>query len=213
MSRKCKILKRAIQEKEQVSEAVADFWDFCRKISEASTVGVKRRLTPLLLERGSYCEVFKDTYFEKHLGTAASKNQHLSGKFRSSRLEVFCKKGVLRHFAEFTGKQLRQSLFFNKVAGLRPWHRCFPVNFVKFLRISFLTEHLRWLLLFSYKHIFVIKKLQHLSSEMLWFLHRWDYCWKYEFSTDVKKENYYHHEEEQLLFYISKHRAIRRMFL
>ena len=32
--------------------------------------------------------------------------------------EVFCKKGVLRNFAKFTGKHLRQSLFFNKVADL-----------------------------------------------------------------------------------------------
>ena len=47
------------------------------------------------------------------------------------------------------------SLIFDKVAGLRsatllkkrPWHRCFPVNFAKFLRTPFLTEHLRWLLL------------------------------------------------------------------
>ena len=60
------------------------------------------------------------------------------------------KKGVLRIFAKFTGKQLCQSLFFNKVAGPRPatllkkrlWHRCFPVNFTKFLRSSFFTEHL-----------------------------------------------------------------------
>ena len=74
---------------------------------------------------------------------------------RSSRPEVFCKKGVLRNFTKFKGKHLCQSLFFNKVAGLRPatllkkrlWHRCFPVNFAKFLRTSFLTEHLRWLLL------------------------------------------------------------------
>ena len=29
----------------------------------------------------------------------------------------------------------------------RHWHRCFPVNFAKFLRTPFLTEHLRWLLL------------------------------------------------------------------
>ena len=29
------------------------------------------------------------------------------------------KKGVLRNFAKFTGKPLCQSLFFNKVAGLR----------------------------------------------------------------------------------------------
>ena len=29
----------------------------------------------------------------------------------------------------------------------RTWHRCFPVNFVKFLRTPFLTDHLWWLLL------------------------------------------------------------------
>ena len=39
------------------------------------------------------------------------------GIFRSSRPERFCRKGVLRNFAKFTGKQLCQSLFFNKVAG------------------------------------------------------------------------------------------------
>ena len=38
---------------------------------------------------------------------------------RSSRPEVFCKKGVLRNFAKFTGKHLCQRLFFNKVAGQR----------------------------------------------------------------------------------------------
>ena len=40
-------------------------------------------------------------------------------QIRSIRPEVFCKKGVLRNFAKFTGKHLRQSLFFNKVEGLR----------------------------------------------------------------------------------------------
>ena len=76
---------------------------------------------------------------------------------RSSRPEVFCKKGVLRNFTKFTGKHLCQSFFFNKVAGLRPatllkkrlWHRCFPVNFVELLRTPLLTEHIRWLLLNS----------------------------------------------------------------
>ena len=70
---------------------------------------------------------------------------------RSSRPEAFCKKGVLRHF----GKYLCQSLFLNKVVGLSPatllkkrlWYRCFPVNFVKFLRTTFYIEHLWWLLL------------------------------------------------------------------
>ena len=75
---------------------------------------------------------------------------------RNSRPKVFCKKGVLRNFAKFTGKQLCQSLYFNKVAGLRPAnllkkrlrHRRFPVNFVKFLRRTFFIEHPWWLLLF-----------------------------------------------------------------
>ena len=39
---------------------------------------------------------------------------------RSSRPEMFCKKGVPENFAKFTGKHLCQSLFFNKVASLRP---------------------------------------------------------------------------------------------
>ena len=37
---------------------------------------------------------------------------------RSSRPEVFCKKGVLRNFGKFAGKHLCPSLFSNKVAGL-----------------------------------------------------------------------------------------------
>ena len=73
------------------------------------------------------------------------------------------KKGVLKNFTKFTGKHLCQSLFFNKVAGLRPatllkkrlWHRCFPVNFVKFLRTPFYIEHLWRLLLMIYGIILV----------------------------------------------------------
>ena len=69
-----------------------------------------------------------------------------------------CKKGVLRNFTKFTGKHLCQGLFFNEVAGLRPatllkkrlLHRCFPVNFFKFLTIPFYTEHLWWLLLYLF---------------------------------------------------------------
>ena len=52
---------------------------------------------------------------------------------------------------------------------------------------------------FSLKHyIFIIK---HISSEMLSFLHRWDYCLECEFDTDAKTENYYRHDGEQLGFY------------
>ena len=37
---------------------------------------------------------------------------------RSSHLRCSVKKGVFKNFAKFTGKQLCQSLFFNKAAGL-----------------------------------------------------------------------------------------------
>ena len=43
-----------------------------------------------------------------------------TSNFRSSHPEVFSHKGVLENFAKLTGKHLCQSLFFNKVAGLRP---------------------------------------------------------------------------------------------
>ena len=74
---------------------------------------------------------------------------------RSSHPEVFCKISVLKNFTKFTGKHLCQSLLFNKVAGLRPatllkkklCNRCFPANFVKFLRTHFYIERLWWLLL------------------------------------------------------------------
>ena len=60
---------------------------------------------------------------------------------RSSHHRRSLTKGVLRNFAKFTWKSLCQSLFLKKVKGLRPaiflkkrlWHRCFPVNFAKFL--------------------------------------------------------------------------------
>ena len=84
----------------------------------------------------------------------------------------FVNKVVLRNLAKFTGKHMCQGLFFGKVTGLWPatllkkrlWHRCFPVNFVKFLQTPFLTEHLWWLLLsfqvslcyFPYASLYII---------------------------------------------------------
>ena len=74
--------------------------------------------------------------------------------FRSSCPQI---KGFLRNFVKCIGKNLCQSLFFNKVAGLRPatslkkrlWHRCFPVNFAKFLRTPFLLDDSSVLLTYS----------------------------------------------------------------
>ena len=36
---------------------------------------------------------------------------------------MFSKKGVIRNFTKFTGKLLCQSLFFNKVSGLKPYQK------------------------------------------------------------------------------------------
>ena len=60
------------------------------------------------------------------------------------------RKGVPRNFANFTRKQLCQSLFFNKVADLRPatllkkrpWHRCFFSEFCEISNNTFFTEYL-----------------------------------------------------------------------
>ena len=82
-------------------------------------------------------------FFDKSRTAKGSKLNKSGGKycrlmnlryFRNSRLEVFCKKGVLENFAEFTGKHLCQSSLLKK----RLWHRCFPVNLSKFLRAPFL---------------------------------------------------------------------------
>ena len=50
-----------------------------------------------------------------------------------------------------TKKSLLRSSRFPRPASLsnkRLWHRCFPVNFAKFLRTPFFSEQLQWLLLF-----------------------------------------------------------------
>ena len=67
---------------------------------------------------------------------------------RSSHRRCSVRKVVLRNFAKFTGKYMYHSLSFNKVSGPRPatlikkrlWHRCFPVNFAKFFRTTFLQN-------------------------------------------------------------------------
>ena len=64
------------------------------------------------------------------------------------------KKVLLKIFAKFTGKHLCQSPA--TLLKKRLWHRCFPVNYVKFLRTPFLTEHLQWLLLYFHHRMSLI---------------------------------------------------------
>ena len=44
-----------------------------------------------------------------------------------------------------------ESVFNSNFIKKRLQHKCFPEKFAKFLRTSFFTEHLRWLLLFFLK--------------------------------------------------------------
>ena len=80
---------------------------------------------------------------------------------RSIHRRCSVRKGVLGNFARFTGKHLCQSVFLNQVAGLRPaislkkrlWHRCFPMNFAKFLKTPFLQNTSGRLLLYSIENL------------------------------------------------------------
>ena len=64
-------------------------------------------------------------------------------------------RGVLKKvFLEISQKSQentreRVSFLIATLLEKRLWHRYFPVNFAKFLGTPFLTEHLRWLLLYK----------------------------------------------------------------
>ena len=93
----------------------------------------------------------------------------LTPQSRSGHQSCSIKKSVLKNFTKFTGKHLYQSLFFNKVANLRPatllkerlCHGCFPVNVVNVLRAPFLQSTSGRLLL-------TIKSLVHSEWIFLW---------------------------------------------
>ena len=73
--------------------------------------------------------------------------RRIPDKFRSSRWQMFFKIGVLKNFANFTGKHLRWSLFLIKLEAQtcnfikkRLQNRCFPVKFAKFCKHLFLQK-------------------------------------------------------------------------
>ena len=115
---------------------------------------------------------------------------------RGSCSEVFCIKGVLEKFAKFSGKHLCQSLFLNKIAGLRPatllkkklWHRCFPVKFAKFPRKPFHRTPLGdcfWQVRFqdfwAYKLALIEKNQYHCYNKFLtWHIYKRDIPFHYE---------------------------------
>ena len=79
------------------------------------------------------------------MSTSISNKHPRDYRFRSSHQRCSRRKGVLRNFAKFTGNCLRPAAFLKK----RPLHRCFPVNFAKFLRTPFLQSTINELVTFS----------------------------------------------------------------
>ena len=78
--------------------------------------------------------------------------------------EMFCKKGVLKHFVKITGKYLCQRLFCNKVSDLLQ-HSYFPAKFAKFKFFkNFFIEDLWWLLLSNQSKLKENKKRTHNSK-------------------------------------------------
>ena len=72
--------------------------------------------------------------------------------WRSRPPEVFCEKGVLKHFTKFTGKQLCQSLFLIKFQVQicnfiknETLTQLFFYEFCEIFKNSFFMEHLRYL--------------------------------------------------------------------
>ena len=70
-------------------------------------------------------------------------------RIRSSHQKCFIIKVILRYFTKFTGKQLYQSLFFNKVAEAcnfikkETLAKVFSCDFWKIFKNAFFTEHFR----------------------------------------------------------------------
>ena len=134
------------------------------KITSTLTTSTTFCYKPNLYKISSY------NFSGQTLATKYSIHNHTQSKFilchslylKSSEPEVFCKKGAVKTFAKFTGKQPVTETLFNKVAGLqsetlsekRLRQRCFPVNFDKFLGTLILKNNCERLLL-----LFIIPSL------------------------------------------------------
>ena len=88
--------------------------------------------------------VVADTYFQLNLAFIADSRTGFCSRLlwkhevnlRSSHCSCCVKKGVLRNFANFTGKYLCWSLFLLDFMKKRHQYRFFPVELTKFLRTT-----------------------------------------------------------------------------
>ena len=88
-----------------------------------------------------FCEYFMKTYFEQHL-------RRLLLDYKEAVVRRCSVKKVFLKISQNSQELPVPESFFNALfLKKRLWHRFFPVNYVKFLRTPFFTQHLRWLLL------------------------------------------------------------------
>ena len=101
--------------------------------------------------------------------------EYVQNQYRSSRPEVFCKKVGLRNFAKFTGKQLCQSFFLNKVAGLKKetLAQVFSWEFCEISKNTFFTEHLWWQNTSVARTVQVTSKCGDIHVPLHYFLTHW----------------------------------------
>ena len=93
---------------------------------------------------------------------------------RSSHQRCSVRKGVLRNFTKFTGKQLCQSLFLNKVVGLRPFSQSTSWRLLlnsrnNLLRITY-SEQQKYSTLHNLLRIAMLKYLFIKNSYVNWLL-------------------------------------------
>ena len=122
-------------------------------------------------------------------------NAFINSQFRSSRLDVFCRKGFHRNFAKFTGKHLCWSPFLNKVAVLK------ACNFVK---KDSGTGVFLWILRNFLEHLFLQNTsggcfCQFYYASMIWMFCRQDFDIKS--SKDTQWRLYMKHMRNQIKVY------------
>ena len=110
----------------------------------------------------------------KQIKICAKFNRRIQVQQKDTEAANFFKTGVLKSFANFTGKHLCWSLFLIKVAGLRSVtllkrdsNTCFPVKFAKILRTHFFKEDLRWMLIQNWYYMITTLKSLPLTLNML----------------------------------------------
>ena len=107
---------------------------FLTKLQASAFNFIKKETLAQVFSCG-FCEICKNTFFTEHLRTTAS-GSRFCWSYRFFQICNFSDFGI-HHFRLRPATLLKRSL----------WHRCFPVNFAKFLRTPFFAEHRWWLLL------------------------------------------------------------------